>query len=126
MGSPASPGVGEGGRPVIRKGTGGEDGYSVRGGRPAVGETASTGLAEMLRADGRRRVVVTGLALDYCVKGHTLDVADDRDRVWTPPVSDIRRSPGWVSVGAGVGGRWGSNLTNWGGGSVFRTSGRLA
>lgn len=60
--------------PVIRKGTGGEDGYSAfTVADPQSGETASTGLAEMLRADGRRRVVVTGLALDYCVKATALD-----------------------------------------------------
>ena len=68
------PGLARADGPVVRKGTGGEDGYSAfTAADPQSGETASTGLAEMLRADGRRRVVVTGLALDYCVKATALD-----------------------------------------------------
>lgn len=35
-----------------------------------------TGLAEILRADGVRRVFVAGLALDYCVKATCLDAVD--------------------------------------------------
>jgi len=59
---------------TIRKGTGGEDGYSGFSVRdPRSGETASTGLEAMLRERGTRRVVVAGLATDYCVKETVLD-----------------------------------------------------
>ncbi len=58
-----------------RKGTGGQDGYSgfsMRDpGRPD--EAESTGLAETLDERGIARVVVAGLATDYCVKETTLD-----------------------------------------------------
>jgi nicotinamidase/pyrazinamidase len=52
----------------VRKGTGGEDGYSgftVRD--PGTGETSPTELAELLRIAGVERTVVVGLATDYCV-----------------------------------------------------------
>jgi nicotinamidase/pyrazinamidase len=59
---------------VVRKGTGGEDGYSgftVRD--PQSGEQGSTGLEDLLRRHGIQRVVVVGLATDYCVKETALD-----------------------------------------------------
>jgi nicotinamidase/pyrazinamidase len=60
--------------PVIRKGVGGEDGYSGFSVRdPETGATAPTGLAELLREHGVERVVVIGLATDYCVKETALD-----------------------------------------------------
>lgn len=58
----------------IRKGTGGEDGYSgftVRD--PVTGAESPTGLADALASAGVERVVVVGLALDYCVKETALD-----------------------------------------------------
>ena len=58
----------------MRKGVSGEDGYSgftVRD--PVTGETSPTGLAELLTQAGVRKVVVVGLALDYCVKATALD-----------------------------------------------------
>jgi nicotinamidase/pyrazinamidase len=59
---------------VIRKGTAGEDGYSGFAVRdPESGAEQSTGLAELLEERGVRRVVVVGLALDYCVKDTALD-----------------------------------------------------
>ena len=59
---------------IVRKGTGGEDGYSGFTMRdPISGDDASTGLAELLRAHGVRSVVVAGLATDYCVKATALD-----------------------------------------------------
>ncbi len=61
---------------VIRKGTDGEDGYSgftVRD--PASGETEQTRLEALLRDRGIRRVVVVGLATDYCVKETAIDAA---------------------------------------------------
>ncbi len=59
---------------VVRKGTGGEDGYSgftVRD--PETGAESSTGMAELLGERGIEKVVVVGLALDYCVKDTALD-----------------------------------------------------
>lgn len=59
---------------VIRKGTHGEDGYSGFTMRdPVSGEETSTELEGMLRKAGVKRVVVSGLALDYCVKATALD-----------------------------------------------------
>jgi nicotinamidase/pyrazinamidase len=59
---------------VVRKGTGGEDGYSgftVRD--PKDGEERPTALEDLLRDRGIERVVVTGLATDYCVRETALD-----------------------------------------------------
>jgi len=57
-----------------RKGTGGEDGYSAFSVRPSGGGAASpTGLDEALREGGVDRVVLAGLATDYCVKETGLD-----------------------------------------------------
>jgi nicotinamidase/pyrazinamidase len=52
----------------------GEDGYSAFSVRePTTGEEHGTGLDEILRHEGVRRVVVVGLATDYCVKETALD-----------------------------------------------------
>lgn len=59
---------------VIRKGTGGEDGYSgftVRD--PKSGDETKTELETLLRERGIRRSVVVGLATDYCVKETAID-----------------------------------------------------
>src|SRR5919106_4940538 len=61
---------------VVRKGTGGEDGYSgftVRD--PASGEERRTPLEEMLRSRGITTVVIAGLATDYCVRETAIDAA---------------------------------------------------
>ncbi len=59
---------------VLRKGTGGEDGYSVFTVRdPETGERAPTALERILREHGVERVVIAGLATDYCVKDTALD-----------------------------------------------------
>lgn len=58
----------------IRKGTGGEDGYSGFSVRdPESGETAATPLAALLAERDIERLVVIGLAADYCVKETVLD-----------------------------------------------------
>lgn len=58
----------------IRKGVGGEDGYSAFNVKdPETGDVTPTGLAERLSAIDR--VVVVGLALDYCVKETAIDAA---------------------------------------------------
>ncbi len=59
--------------PVVRKGTAGEDGYSGFSMRdPLTGATRPTELRSMLPEDVGRLVVV-GLAGDYCVKETALD-----------------------------------------------------
>lgn len=58
----------------IRKGVGGEDGYSAFSVRdPVSGEERSTELEAALRERGIERVVVCGLATDYCVRATALD-----------------------------------------------------
>lgn len=58
----------------VFKGVGGEDGYSgFSMAHPVSGETRSTGLHELLQERGIERVVVLGLATDYCVKETVLD-----------------------------------------------------
>jgi len=60
--------------PTIRKGSGGEDGYSGFSVRdPTSGREAETELNGLLRAAGVERVVIGGLATDYCVKATALD-----------------------------------------------------
>ncbi|HSP04530.1 MAG TPA: isochorismatase family protein [Acidimicrobiales bacterium] len=59
---------------VVRKGTGGEDGYSAFTVLdPDTGDARPTGLAGYLRERGVRRAVVVGLAADVCVKATALD-----------------------------------------------------
>lgn len=61
---------------IIHKGSGGEDGYSAFTVRdPETGATSPTGLEERLRARSIERVVVIGLATDYCVKETAIDAA---------------------------------------------------
>jgi nicotinamidase/pyrazinamidase len=58
--------------PEIRKGTGGEDGYSGFTMRdPVSNETSSTGLDVLLNSS--HHLVIVGLATDYCVKATALD-----------------------------------------------------
>jgi nicotinamidase/pyrazinamidase len=60
--------------PRVRKGVNGEDGYSGFTMRdPITGETIPTALERLLRDRAIGRVVVVGLATDYCVKATALD-----------------------------------------------------
>jgi nicotinamidase/pyrazinamidase len=59
---------------VVRKGANGEDGYSGFTMRdPVSGDTVPTELEDVLRQRGVTRVVIGGLATDYCVKATALD-----------------------------------------------------
>lgn len=63
--------------PVVRKGVDGGDGYSGFSVRdPVSGEESATELGRILDDAGIRRVVVTGLAGDVCVKATALDASD--------------------------------------------------
>ena len=60
--------------PSVRKGANGEDGYSGFTMRdPATGETIPTELEALLRKRDVERVVVCGLATDYCVNATAID-----------------------------------------------------
>jgi len=60
--------------PRVRKGTNGEDGYSGFTMRdPTTGEETPTELDGLLKERTIERVVVVGLATDYCVKATALD-----------------------------------------------------
>ena len=65
---------------VVRKGEHGEDGYSGFTMRdPISGDSVPTPLADHLRAAGVERLVVLGLATDYCVRATALDA---REQGW--------------------------------------------
>ncbi|HEX7347976.1 MAG TPA: isochorismatase family protein [Candidatus Limnocylindrales bacterium] len=64
------------GAPRVRKGSNGEDGYSGFTMRdPTTGEEMPTELDGLLRDKGIDRVVVVGLATDYCVSATALDAS---------------------------------------------------
>jgi nicotinamidase/pyrazinamidase len=59
---------------TVRKGTGQLDGYSGFTSRhPRTGHETPTDLEDLLRDNGISRVVIAGLATDYCVKETALD-----------------------------------------------------
>ena len=83
--------------PVLRKGTGGEDGYSgfsVR--NPVSGEESSTELGAWLDERHVRRVVVVGVAGDVCVKETALDARRRGLDVVVPlrATRSVERQPG--------------------------------
>lgn len=60
--------------PIVRKGSNGEDGYSGFTMRdPESSEETATELDGLLRERGIQRVVIGGLATDYCVRATALD-----------------------------------------------------
>jgi nicotinamidase/pyrazinamidase len=59
--------------PVVRKGTGGEDGYSGFSVRDPISGAATATQLQSLLPPEIRRLVVVGLAGDYCVKETALD-----------------------------------------------------
>jgi nicotinamidase/pyrazinamidase len=62
------------GAPIVRKGSEGEDGYSAFSVRdPRSGDVRRTRLGALLRERRVGRVVIVGLATDYCVKETGLD-----------------------------------------------------
>ena len=62
---------------IVRKGATGNDGYSGFTERhPTTSEELATELVEVLRKDDIERVVVVGLATDYCVKETAIDALE--------------------------------------------------
>jgi nicotinamidase/pyrazinamidase len=62
--------------PVVRKGTNGEDGYSGFTMRvPTTGETRPTELDGLLQSVAVERLIILGLATDYCVRSTAIDAA---------------------------------------------------
>ena len=85
------------GAPHVRKGANGEDGYSGFTMRdPATGETMPTELEALLRAREVERVVVCGLATDYCVKATAIDAAKKgfQTRVLREAIRAVNLQPG--------------------------------
>ncbi len=83
--------------PRIRKGAAGEDGYSAFTMRhPTTAATVATELDRVLRERGIGRVVVVGLATDYCVKATALDAIDlgYETQLLTDAVAAVDLEPG--------------------------------
>jgi len=83
--------------PRVRKGTGGEDGYSGFTMRdPVTGEEKSTELDALLKERGIERVVIMGLATDYCVQASVLDAIrlGYRTAVLTDLCAPVNLQPG--------------------------------
>ena len=83
--------------PRVRKGANGEDGYSGFTMRdPLSGETIPTELEPILRGAGVDRVVVVGLATDYCVKATALDARrlGFETAVLADAIAAVERAPG--------------------------------
>lgn len=97
--------------PVVRKGTGAEDGYSgFTAYDLAADRRQPTGLDDLLRSHGIEHVVVVGLARDVCVKETVLDarrlgyrttvLIDATRPVSTAPADDQQTTQALVDAGA--------------------------
>lgn len=87
--------------PIVRKGSNGEDGYSGFTMRdPVSGETVPTELAAYLEQAGVTRLVLAGLATDYCVKSTALDA-----RAHGYPITVLQNGVRAVELQAGDGDR---------------------
>jgi len=87
--------------PSVHKGSNGEDGYSGFTMRdPVTSRTIPTELEALLREHGIERVVIGGLATDYCVKATALDAVRLRY-----PTTVVRDGVAAVDVEAGDGDR---------------------
>jgi nicotinamidase/pyrazinamidase len=76
--------------PIVRKGADGRDGYSGFSVRdPSSGDVEATELETLLRDRGVGRVVIAGLATDYCIVETALD-ARRRGFAVTVPIEGIR------------------------------------
>jgi nicotinamidase/pyrazinamidase len=83
--------------PSVYKGSNGEDGYSGFTMRdPVTGTEQPTELEAMLHERGVERVVIGGLATDYCVRATALDALDRELEVTvlTDAVAAVDREPG--------------------------------
>jgi nicotinamidase/pyrazinamidase len=83
--------------PRVHKGANGEDGYSGFTMRdPRSGTTIATELEGMLRDAGVDRVVIAGLATDYCVKATALDAVrlGFETEVLTDAIGAVEVEPG--------------------------------
>lgn len=83
--------------PIVRKGSNGEDGYSGFTMRdPQTGEERPTELEGLLRERGVERVVVCGLATDYCVNATALDAQrlGFETTVLTSAIAAVNLKPG--------------------------------
>jgi nicotinamidase/pyrazinamidase len=83
--------------PIVQKGSGGEDGYSAFSVRdPVSGDVQRTRLGELLEERAIERVVIAGLATDYCVKESGLDAIrlGFRPSVLTEAVRPVDLQPG--------------------------------
>ena len=95
---------------ILRKGSGGEDGYSAFGvADPGTGATRPTGLAAFLHARNVTALVVVGLAGDVCVKETAGEGVEEGFAVTVP--WDLTRS---VDLTAGDGDRAAAELTRLG------------
>jgi nicotinamidase/pyrazinamidase len=83
--------------PSVRKGSNGEDGYSGFTMRdPVTGADRPTELESMLREQGVARVIIGGLATDYCVRATAMDAVDRgfAVAVLADAVAAVERQPG--------------------------------
>jgi nicotinamidase/pyrazinamidase len=82
---------------IVQKATGDEDGYSgFSVEHLPTGERRETGLEQLLRERGVERVVIGGLATDYCVKETGLDAVRKgfESRVLTEATRAVEVEPG--------------------------------